>query len=231
MLKPGESSASEPAARRSGAVWRKLRYVWLKGRYDSFGQLLLDGFNLVGLDVNPYRLYLEGLPLLGRDMEAQAPRFEQYSFKLLQRADIPFIASLPDRKFTAESLLRRLDLNCIGLGAWLGDDLAAFVWCDLKNCHYKGHRFALKADEGYLFDVYALRPFRGKGLAPQLRWRIYVELARMGRTTLYSISHSFNGPAVQVKKKLNAQILDSGITIGIFRRWRFSRHIKGYRLT
>lgn len=226
MRKHGKSSAPDSSGRRS-AGRRRLTYIALKARYDSIGQILLDGLKLIGIRVTAYQLFVEGLPLAGSAMAEQAPRFEPYGFRLLTRDDMGFIASLPDRNYSEAVLLSRLDSGCIGLGAWCGNDLAAFVWCDLRRCSLEGCHFPLKADEGYLFDVYTRREFRGRGLAPYLRWKFYGELARMGRTRLYSLSDRYNSPSLRFKDKLGAQELDSGVVIDVFRRWKFSRSARG----
>ena len=230
MMKPDMRSVSEPKARPLSPRRRRLRYIAMKLRYDSLAQLALDGLAVLGIRIEPYRLYLEGLALLPDDAQQASVGRDDFKVRPLRREDLAFIASLPDRDHSEKSLKRRLEAGMIGLGAWRGDDLAAFVWCDLKACDYSFHAFALNSDEAYLCDTYTLPRFRGGGLAPHMRRLLYTEMARMGRTTLYSISDTFNTPSIRFKRKLNARLLDAGVGATLFGRWRFCRRRTGYRL-
>jgi hypothetical protein len=221
---------SDPVAVRGSAVRRRLRYVWLKLQYNSLAQRFLDTLRLVGIEVGPYRLYLEGLALLGDDHQAEATGFDGYVIRPIQRSDIKLIALLPDYGSSEASLRHRLDGEVYSLGVWRGNELAAFGWCDLKRCNFPDHPFDLNADEGYLYDAYTSQAFRGTGLAPALRCRMYADLARMGRTKLYSVSASPNTPAIRFKEKLKAQVIDSGVAVRFFRRWHFCWQRNGFRL-
>ena len=70
--------------------------------------------------------------------------------------------------------------------------------------------------------------YRGKGIAPYIRYQLYKELTKLGRNKLYSISDFFNAPAIKFKKKLNAKSHKLILFIEIFNKWRFSLLIKKY---
>ena len=99
----------------------------------------------------------------------------------------------------------------------------AFTWCNLTQCLSEGYSFPLNDEEAYLFDAYTASDLRGQGLAPALRYRLYEELARLGRTKLYSISERFNTPAIRFKLKLGAKLLKSDWYVTLFKKWHFGR--------
>jgi hypothetical protein len=69
-----------------------------------------------------------------------------------------------------------------------------------------------------------MKAFRGKNLAPYLRYKSYDILKKMGRSKIYSVSAFFNSSAVRYKEKLNAKNLKLALYIEIFKkiRWRFN---------
>ena len=91
-----------------------------------------------------------------------------------------------------------------------------------------GYKFPLKDNEAYLFDAYTLMHFRGKGLAPYIRYQCYKELAKSDRHKLFSISNYFNTPSIKFKNKLNAKFLELRLSVELFRKWSFDLHLKKY---
>jgi len=77
-----------------------------------------------------------------------------------------------------------------------------------------------------LFDLYTLISFRGRGIAPYLRYQMYKELFRLGRKRLYSISNRYNTASIRFKTKLNAKILYSGVHLELLKRWHVSSRVK-----
>ena len=69
-------------------------------------------------------------------------------------------------------------------------------------------------------------PFRGRGIAPFIRYQLYKEVAKLGKQKLYSISDAFNAPSLKFKKKLNAILVEKHIDIEIFSRWKYSFLLK-----
>lgn len=198
-------------------------YIRHKLHHDSWPQTLLGGLNTVGILIQPYDLFLEGL------RKGPIPAYETppggFHIEILHSADMKTIASMPDRNIPEARLLERLERGNECLGVFLGNELAAFTWCNLDNCTFPGDPFPLGPEEAYLFDAHTSHVHRGKGLAPLARYQIYRRLERTGRSRFYSVSDRFNKQARRFKQKLNAQVLRSGIYVEIFRRWGYTRQI------
>jgi GNAT superfamily N-acetyltransferase len=137
------------------------------------------------------------------------------------------ISAIPYRSLSEEQLLLRLEEGKLCFGAKHRGIPVAFTWCDMNECHYEGQRFRLKDDEAYLFDAYTLDSYRGRGIAPYIRYQLYKELAKLGRTALHSVSERFNSSSIRFKEKLNARLVGRGILVQLFSKWHFSSDFKG----
>ncbi len=197
-----------------------------KLRYSSFLRVVLDGIAKAGIRINLYYIVLEGL--FNRSLSHLETGFDEYELCFLSPQDVKTISSIPGRHFTEESLLERLrnGQKCFGL-KYRGE-LAAFTWCNFDRCTH-GYKFPLKDNEAYLFDAYTLMHFRGKGLAPYIRYQCYKELAKSDRHKLFSISDYVNTPSIKFKKKLNAKLLELRLSIELFKKWDFDLRLKGCR--
>jgi hypothetical protein len=197
-----------------------------KLRYSSFLRIVLDGIAKFGISIFPYYIVLEGLT--NRDMPHLETGFDEYELCFLGPQDMKTISFIPGRNFTEESLLQKLQNGQKCFGVKYRGELAAFTWCNFDWCSFKWYKFPLKDNEAYLFDAYTLMHFRGKGLAPYIRYQCYKELAKSGRHKLYSISACVNTPSIKFKKKLNAKFPELRLSIELFKKWSFDLHLKKY---
>ena len=99
------------------------------------------------------------------------------------------------------------------------DEIAAFMWINLIEFKYKSIVVPLKSNEAYLTDMFTVEGYRGKNIAPYLRYKSYEMLKEMGRNVLYSISICFNTPAVRFKEKLDAKKVNLILVIQLFRKY------------
>ena len=197
-----------------------------KLRYSSFFRIVLDGIAKTGIRIFPYYIVLEGLT--NRDMPHLESGFDEYELCFLSPQDMKTISSIPDKNIPEEKLLIRLKEGKKCFGVKCKGELAAFTWCNFDWCSFKRYKFPLKDNEAYLFSAYTLMHFRGKGLAPYIRYQCYKELAKSGRHKLYSISECVNTPSIKFKKKLNAKFLELRLSIELFKKWSFDLHLKKY---
>ena len=173
-----------------------------------------------------YYLVLEGL--FDKPLPQFETGFDDYEICFLGAEDMKDIATVPDQKRDEKELIRWLDLGIKCLGVKMNNRLAAYTWCDLNECNFKWRSFKLASDEAYLFDAYTLMEFRGRGIAPFVRYQLYKELSKLNRIRFYSISEFFNQQSINVTRKLNARFVDLGIHISIFKKLEFSFILKKY---
>ena len=108
------------------------------------------------------------------------------------------------------------------------DHIAAYMWCNLRECSSNLLPFQLEKHEAYLTYAYTFKAYRGKNLAPHLRYQLYVYLAQIGRTKLYSITKATSTPARRFKEKLKAKPLKFYLHVKFFKRLRWNILLKDY---
>jgi GNAT superfamily N-acetyltransferase len=203
------------------------KYIREKARHSHPLRLVVDGLWKMGISVRPFYVFQEGLS----DIKTSEwhGKFDGYKLGFLDKNDMGVISAIPFRNASSlEELLQRLREGKRCLGMKHGGELVAFTWCNFDRFDFESFCFDLSENEAYLFDAYTLEPYRGKGIAPYLRDQIYRELDLLGKKRLYSVSDCFNTPAVKFKMKLNARIIELGLFVELFGKWRFGRIIKKY---
>ena len=177
-----------------------------------FSQKVVEALLRIKITVNPYIIFVEELS----DVSKSA-RFNNKLYKheivFLDRGDMKTMEALPDRRPTEAELLNRLNEDKVCIALKIGQEIAAFTWFDLKECNIKGIKGPLSDNEAYLFDAYTLPFYRGKGIAPFIRYRSYQELNNQGKQRFLSFSDYFNAPAIRFKQKLKAKPIELRIAV------------------
>jgi len=204
-----------------------LKKILDKFRYGLFFLVLFDYLSKVGIKISFFYWMKEGAssnPPTNLDKT-----FDEYEFCFFGPEEIAIINDLPERQFANKRVFINL-LNsgkkCFGVKHQ--GKIAAFNWFGLEESGSKSYPVAMKDNEAYLFDMYVLKAFRGKKLAPILRRKSYAVLQAMGRDTYYSISDCFNTPTIKFKDKLNAQFILKGLYINLFRKFERRWVLKKY---
>lgn len=200
------------------ALGHYLRHVYRRFRREPLSQLLLDALSRSGISIQPFYLFEERMPESGRPT---AVGLRDAVVRSLGPADMADVAAVPWRGLDEAFFRARLERGNGCLGLYDGDRLAAFSWFDLNECNYEGWRFPLRPGEAYLFDAFTLPAWRGRGLAPYIRYRVYEVLAARGCTRFLSVSIRTNRAAIRFKEKLGGRIVGNGWRVTLFGRWRF----------
>ena len=180
----------------------------------------------VGISLTPYYWVLEGawdvvLPELREDRAScWTGFFGAYEMKTLAGEGW---------NYSEMQLLSMLERGKKCFGAKIKGEVAASMWIDLQEACCAWYRFPLNGDEAYLFDMYTIKSFRGKGMAPYVRYQCYKALREMGRNKFYSYSDAFNRPSLRFKKKLGAEFLQLGLYVKILDRFGYNWVIRRYR--
>lgn len=178
------------------------------------------------VEIVPFYLFEEGIREKKLDLK---PSLENFSVRFLDLSDIRSIATHDEVPETENELLDRLSRGCLCLGIMENNIIAAYTWCDLNYCKY-GERvsFKLKDGEAYLFDARTFSDYRGKSIAPFLRYRLYEELGKLERSKFYSFTSTLNTSALKFKEKLMARITKKYVYIKIFNKIKFTFLLKNY---
>jgi GNAT superfamily N-acetyltransferase len=182
-----------------------LKKIRLKIRYGLTLQGIRNQLFKIGIEFSPYYLFQEGINV------TEIPEIKgmdtDYSCELLKPEDMKTIGAINNAGFSEEKLLALLKTGELCLGIKHNNEIAAYMWVNFTELKYKSTTIHLKEDEAYLWMMYTREAYRGKNLAPYLRYKSYEMVKKMGRDKLYSVSDYFNSPAVAFKMKLNAKKL------------------------
>jgi len=159
------------------------------------------------------------------------PDIDHYKVGFLKPSDIMALASHPEVEWTAEKARERLSNGCLCFGFKHKGDVAAYSWVNINRSESEFISFPLKEHEAFLFDAMTFRAYRGKNIAPCLRYELYRELEKLGHTDLISITGYFNVNAIKFKKKLKARPQKLYLRVVLFRKFGFNMVLRTYRHT
>jgi hypothetical protein len=179
------------------------------------------------IEIKLYYLVQEGF--LGGDAPKIEPKLKPVVSEFLKPSDTRIIASKAERDYSEEEMIKMLSEGCKCLCIRHEGEITAYMWYNLKKCESKLLTFQLKEDEAYLYGARTLDAYKGKSLAPYLRYELYKHLNQIGRTRLYSLTDFGNVPAIMFKRKLNAKLLKLYLNIKIFKKYQWDIPIKNYK--
>jgi hypothetical protein len=132
-------------------------------------------------------------------------KVDNWELIFLGPSEMKHVAETPGVKETEDDLLKRLEAGCLCLGLKSGSMIIGHMWCNLSFCDSKLLAFPLKQNEAYLTGARTIEEYKGKNIAPYLRYQFYKYLHQIGRTEIFSITEYFNKPAIRFKEKLRAR--------------------------
>ena len=115
---------------------------------------------------------------------------------------------------------------CIGLEH--EKNIAAYTFVELNDFTFNYRTFELKNNEAYLLNMWTFHGYRGRNLAPYLRYKSYQLLKEQGRDVKYSITNYFNKSSIKFKNKLNSKHLKFYLSIVLFKKYHWNFKLKEY---
>ena len=187
---------------------------------------VLEYLGSKGLLVRPFYLFQEEIENASRPSRFNPP--EGFELVELGPQDMGPLDRIDHRGYTAADLRRRLERGHLCLALKHEGEVAAFTWCDFDAVYFESCQRPLQADEVYLYDAHTLEAYRGRRLAPCLRYQCYAALKARGYRVLYSSSDCLNRPAVRFKRKLNAKFLYMALHVKLLGRWQRTWVLRRY---
>ncbi|MEB8344490.1 GNAT family N-acetyltransferase [Flavobacteriaceae bacterium KMM 6898] len=116
---------------------------------------------------------------------------------------------------------------CMGLKH--KDEIVAVVFAKFNDLVYKNRTFKLGSNQGYILNLYTFESYRGKNLAPYLRYHCYLALKERGVDNIFCITSYFNKSVLISNKKLNIKHVTLFLHIGLFKRFHWNYILKNYK--
>ncbi|MCM4170107.1 hypothetical protein DHD32_01345 [Arenibacter sp. TNZ] len=199
-----------------------------------FWNIIKNGMFLFGLKNRLERIGIVITPYYWVKEEAEEctePKIKgdvsEFIFRELSLDEMKLISKGIDN-FNIENLMVNYENSQLCMGLEHNGEIAAYMFIGLKDLDYKGNLFRIKGNEAYLFNMWTFHSFRGRNLAPYLRYKCYQLLNDQGRDTKYSITQYFNKSSIKFKKKLNSKHLKFYLYINLFGKWQKHYLLKSY---
>lgn len=185
-----------------------------KLKYDGKTRILLDALNKCGIGILPNYYYQEKLEWANEMHQLSREHLKLHKVEEASQEEIDYIGSIDRPNVTRALLAKRLEEGNKCYVIKNDDKVIGFSWCNFQVAQWI--KVPLKENEAYLFDMYVLPAYRGKGIASVLRMVIYQELEKIGKNDFFSYSSYYNSSAQKFKEKLNAKKLYLMVNLKVF---------------
>lgn len=179
----------------------------------------------IGIDIHPYYWVQEGIK--GYNPPEIKGNPLEYSIKYLNLEEVTEISRIIPGPHKQE-VLNVFNNGQLCVGLLHNNGYAAYMFIELNDFIFKNKTFKLADNEAYLLNMWTFDGYRGKNLAPYLRYQCYLLLKEMGRDMVFSVSAYFNKSSIRFKKKLNAKNLKLYLYVGLFKKYHWNFLLKEY---
>lgn len=203
------------------------RVKWMSNiiKHGLFWHGVRNNLAKIGLDFMPYYWVREATsPVTPPEIRGEDKDFEITTFG---EAEINYIKNTIIG-IEQKDLLADLKNGEICIGLKNREEIAAYMFIKCRPFTFRKRSFDLRPTESYLHSMYTFEAYRGKNLAPYLRYHSYKHLEKKGITNFYSVSEYFNKSTIRFKKKLNSKPMKLYLSLVIFKKWTMNFTLKNY---
>ncbi len=206
----------------------KVSGIYRKARDEGTGKAVKYLFKRVLMDVRPFYYMKEIFPAAVPDHLTALP--DGFEFFTLTESDLETFRHHPrrDEYVDHQTMLDHLHKGDTCLGIKCKGEIVALSWYSLIDSTAKYYPAPMGEKEAYLYDMFVFAEYRGKNLAPILRYKNYQILHSLGRVTYYSITERANSASLRFKQKLGAQKLFLAAYCELFGRYKKTVILRRY---
>ena len=210
-----------------GKGGRGYRIKWISNiiKNGLFWHGVRNNLARIGLDFMPYYWVKEATSpvnqpqIRGEEIDLRIKRFEEVEINYIKKT----IVGIEEKDLMED--LRKGEI-CLGLKN--KQEIASYMFIKRTSFYFRKRYFEIKPNESYLHSMYTFEDYRGKNLAPYLRYQSYRYMESQGVDTFYSISEYFNRSTIRFKKKLHSKPVALFLSIILFKRWVFNFMLKQF---
>ena len=205
-------------------VFYKIKWICTIINNGLFWHGVRNRFAKIGLDFMPYFWELgspniEPPKIRGEDSEYQLSAFSEKEINFIKNNVIGI---------EHKDLIQDLKNGDTCLGIKYNEIISAYSFVKHQSFSFRGRTFVLRPTEGYVHNTYTFEDFRGKNLAPYLRYQTYEYLKNRDISRYYSISEYFNKSTLRYKQKLDVKPLKLYLSVILFKSLVFNFTLKKY---
>ncbi|WP_179345208.1 GNAT family N-acetyltransferase [Winogradskyella ursingii] len=203
------------------------RVIWLKNiiKNGLFLHGVRNNLAKIGLDFMPYYLFKSSLDtttpqyIKGDKLDLKLSVFGEPEVNYVKNAIIGI---------EGKDLLQNLKNGETCIGIKHNDEIVAYSFMRRQPFYFRKRYFHLGENDSYFHSTYVFENYRGKNIAPYLRYQRFNLLEKQGVLYHYSISEYFNKSAIKFQKKTNAQTVALYLSVILFNKWTMNFTLKNY---
>ncbi|WP_435622555.1 GNAT family N-acetyltransferase [Flagellimonas sp.] len=202
------------------------KWFWRIIRHGLFFQGFRNRLARIGIDIMPYYWVQEAVtPVIPPKIKDES---DGYSVSFFDQNDVEYIIdNIKGLHFTQTE--HYFDENQWCIGVKKNNEIAAYMLVQFSDFDFRGRTIPINSNEAYLNQMYTFEAFRGKNIAPYLRFQCYEMLREKGILNIYSITEYLNKSSKRFKRKLNSEYLSLWLSIQLFGRYTKNIKIKDFR--
>lgn len=203
------------------------RIKWLSNiiKHGLFWHGVRNNLAKIGLDLMPYYWVKEATsPITPPKLRGEDTNFE---ISIFGETEINYIKDTVIG-IEQKDLLADLKNGEICIGLKNSGEIAAYMFIKCKPFTFRNRYFNLMDTESYLHSMYTFESYRGKNIAPYLRYQSYKYLEKENIKTYYSVSEYFNKSTIRFKEKLNSKPIKLFLSVVLFSKWSFNYTLKTF---
>jgi GNAT superfamily N-acetyltransferase len=202
-------------------ILNRLKCIATYIKYGLFLHGVRNNLAKIGLDFMPY-YYCKSLSSKVNPDQIKTPDLD-LKLSIFGKTEINYIKN-SILGINDNFLFKDLNngVTCVGLKK--ENDIVAFLFIRSQSFYFRNRLFNLNKNERFFVFMYVYETYRGKGVAPYLRYQCYKLLEKEGGQTFYSICEYLNFSAIKYQKKFNAKPLELCLSIKLFKKniWNFT---------
>ncbi|MBO0340552.1 MAG: GNAT family N-acetyltransferase [Allomuricauda sp.] len=201
--------------------------------FDRYWGIVRNGLFLLGLRNRLAKLGIDVAPYYWVQEETEPcaePIIKDdatYTVRYLNQDELRKVCHLePGEDY--DRMMEGVEKGQLIIGLETSNKIAAYTFVELNDFDFKGRRFELGPNEAYLLNMWTFHEYRGKNLAPYLRYQAYQLLREKGIDVKYSITNYFNKSSIKFKNKLNSKHLYLYLCVVLFKRYTWNFTLRKY---
>ena len=211
----------KPGKHKTGLIHKILNRI----RYNLVMQVIKNRLAAIGFEFTLYYLFRESMDNIeSPDIEGN---ISDYKVEFLEPGEMKIIGT-DNPGYTVEKFLEHIKLGRKCMGVKFKNEIISFTWLDFNECHFRPSQFKMKNNEVYSYALFTTEPYRGKNIAPYLKYQSYKILKKMGIDTCYSIIEYVNSSSLRYSKKLEFTKIKLGLYIKLFKKYERNITLKTY---
>ena len=177
-----------------------------------------------GIGMNPYMVYREAL----------RPEFEEVPFEYsifrvtLDNCESVLSDLASEKDLSPEDWKGDLRAGKLALAMRAEGVLVGYTWASLQHFAPYQKRTELGPEQAYVSNTYVLKNFRCRGMASLLKQAMNRELLQLGRKEIISVTDLLNKPAMNLKRRIDAEPLQLRLALRMSRWWHADLRLRSF---